>query len=569
MISWILKSWRLLLDIAIVVALCVAFSYFDPFHMFRKAGLQQTANMVTNIKAIGQLVTAEYYGEVIASQTEMVETVLVNNSQLAEDFYNELLDAVEKYEKDANKKKQEFHEHAALNYLRSQYPDYKYLVWYFAGQLCSVNNSRIDHWFEKDKMEKIEDELFKTLSQNRNPASKIVLDNFGPFLKDQKKEELKKKIVKQKEEIILIGRGTVKAGFDFGTLNERNFLYNKTTKQIKLYGISVQVLDTIINPWFIPQLEVEGYTFVSDPKTTDYSQVIEVKNKCRIKLAQQAFKAGLIEQAQQNGAEVLKNFFSVLMDEPQLTVSFNAMPYDDLLNEITADDTISVQETHQISDLLQRYRRIWLDALPDERPNLDFEQQIIINNLKACVSVTDDRPFNPYSLAFAQLERVLDSLPQADSIHFRLSGKTLDSAAVFRQLIATLRDTLAENDLGKTSGYTTPFLKANPYWYADTARTFMSDFNSNLQAFRKQHRTLYIDSLRYTVVEFPTTLFDTIGLSKLNTIDSLITASLKKQPFNYTQERQVMITVETKNARYRQEVKPLKKFTDFVEKITH
>jgi hypothetical protein len=163
----------------------------------------------------------------------------------------------------------------------------------------------------------------------------------------------------------------------------------------------------------------------------------------------------------------------------------------------------------------------------------------------------------------------LDFLLQADSIRFLLDGKSLDSTAVFAQLIANLRDTLTEHGLGKTSGYTTPFLKENPYWYADTARTFLSDFNAGLHAFGKQHRKLNTAPLYYPVVEFPSTMFDTIGLSKLDTIDILIAAKLQKEYFYYTQERQVMIAVENKNARYRQEVKPLKKFTDFIQEITH
>ena len=72
MIIWaILKNWRTILDIVLVLALIVFIFLWNPFNIFGdELKLQDTSNMVSEIKEIGELVTAEYYGEVIASHEE-------------------------------------------------------------------------------------------------------------------------------------------------------------------------------------------------------------------------------------------------------------------------------------------------------------------------------------------------------------------------------------------------------------------------------------------------------------------------------------------------------------------
>ena len=72
MIIWaILKNWRTILDIVLVLALIVFIFLWNPFNIFGdELKLQDTSNMVSEIKEIGELVTAEYYGEVMASHEE-------------------------------------------------------------------------------------------------------------------------------------------------------------------------------------------------------------------------------------------------------------------------------------------------------------------------------------------------------------------------------------------------------------------------------------------------------------------------------------------------------------------
>ena len=73
-----IKYGKLILQALIVVAIIVAVFLLNPFNIFGTGlKLENTANMVSNVRTIGQLITAEYYGEVIAtldeSQLNMIE----------------------------------------------------------------------------------------------------------------------------------------------------------------------------------------------------------------------------------------------------------------------------------------------------------------------------------------------------------------------------------------------------------------------------------------------------------------------------------------------------------------
>ncbi len=562
MITLVLKYWRLIIDALIVIAICVAFSYFDPFHLFRKAKLEQTANMISNIKSIGQLITAEYYGEVIASENEELKDESIDYEKMASNFYNDARDAVEVYQQTADLKRDDISTFPSVTEMKPQYSEWPYLVWYFGIKLTD-NESRINRWYEKGKLNKIEENLFTFILKNNKEVKNEMLKGFVPFIKTKKQLHEQDTRVKQKDEIILIGRGSVKAGFDFGQIDERNVLYNKQTKQIKLYGLSVQVLDTILNPWFIPEIGVEGYVFVNSPKTTDYSKVIAVKNKCRVKLAQQALKAGLTEQALENGHEVLRNFFSVLLNEPELTVSLSDMPYQQMLDRIMADDTISKTELCQINELLMHYNDLLSKASPEEKQDIRFELQIIINNLKYCTCETDGRKLNPYQLVFNQLSDEYKLLPPYydDRLY---EYKPIDSMKYFIIRIIQIRDTITENDKGNTSGLTTRFIACNPYWYSDTSVIFIKDYNAALESYLRNHPKLQNNTLFYPAYFIPSSAFDTIPLSQIKQVDSLVIKYLKPTLFCIAKEYEVIKKVEAKNARYRQEIKPLNKFTRFV-----
>jgi len=92
MIRYLIKQWELLLEIILVIGLILGFTFWDPFHIFTNSELQATSNLVTGVRDIGQLVTTEYYGEVISSWKEFKLTRFPEDTvtSYASDLYLEL-----------------------------------------------------------------------------------------------------------------------------------------------------------------------------------------------------------------------------------------------------------------------------------------------------------------------------------------------------------------------------------------------------------------------------------------------------------------------------------------------
>ncbi|MFA6401113.1 MAG: DUF4230 domain-containing protein [Salinivirgaceae bacterium] len=591
MIALVLKYWKLMLDILIVVALCVAFSYFDPFKMFRKAELKQTANMVSSVKDIGELVAAEYYGEVISFEGDTLKLTEDNLTDSVKHFYSLMVTDLDQI---SDKAKRGDMTNAISEVIKRLKESNKDLYPAFMAFIAHKHfDKRIEKYVEQDSPLKIKngtdtdlcsdirDEMLKKKKQlKKNYSTDLAdlyytdylnelpnyLDGFYDFYSQGR---FSGKKGDDKEPIILIARGTVKAGFNFGKLDERNFLYNPSKKHIKLYGLSAKVLDTVINPWFIPEREVPGYEFVNNPKTTDYAQVLAVKNICRHKLAGKALEAGLLEQAQQNGREVLQNFFSVLLNEPELTVSFNEMPNRHVMERITRDTLITPAEAEEFSQLLQRYRLAMETATTEEQNNLAFEQRILINTIKYCKFSSTNQPFHLFDLAFVQFKYIQKNIPKINDSVCVFKNKTIACNQLVKVYLAYIRDTLAKMEQGKLLGYSTQYLAENPYWYSDTSICFIFDFNQTLSLFQQDFPEIKPIDYQFPQVGLSQFLLDTLNFTQLQQLDSIVEKTLLQQAFVINGEREILKKVENHNAQYYVKSKPIKKFTKYIQQQLH
>ncbi|MCK5277927.1 MAG: hypothetical protein KAK04_05300, partial [Cyclobacteriaceae bacterium] len=86
------KQIGLVLQIAIVVAAVLLFSFFDPFNLLKskKLFLENTPVNVKSIREIGQLITAEYYGEVLNSLQQSRINQVIEENETYEDDYKEI-----------------------------------------------------------------------------------------------------------------------------------------------------------------------------------------------------------------------------------------------------------------------------------------------------------------------------------------------------------------------------------------------------------------------------------------------------------------------------------------------
>ena len=361
------KASSLILQIIVVVAAVLVFSWLDPFNILAptKLKLKNTPVQVQSIKEIGQLITAEYYGEVIASLNEVVGEKQYSEMQefnyIVDDFHNEFKMTIDDFveeEKDLSNQKDKIYQ-AFLKFASELTSDslYNSYLYYINEKIKNRNYKRNDLGRNLQTNEK--ETLIKRLYLNRNKwhdqLNEIETDEF----KRVKTEVIQRKAKKEyrNSRLVLIGRGWVKAGFDFGTFNERNFRYDDVRKRIHFIGIQPQIISATINPWFIPEEGVEGFEFLIAERGArlkpEYTKM--VKTRCLDKLQQQAMDKQILERSQKNAESYLKDFFSLLMDDNINGVYFHTDYLDYTLDVILADSVIRNEELYTIDSTLVYY----------------------------------------------------------------------------------------------------------------------------------------------------------------------------------------------------------------------
>ncbi len=351
---------NLVIQIVMVIAVVVVFSYFDPFGLLspKKKKLEDTPITVSSIREIGELVTAEYYGEVLSSlQDTLIAEVQANDVAASNEFVtlNEkyILSLKEFYlRKDSVK----------VHWLRRR----KELTDYF----YEANSTITNNIFYQDMIELIlkkfnspkkkydsEGDLLLDIWKEKSfpdnniyvTTSKIPSTDF----KDKKNKELNdltsSKAFK-KRQIIVLGRGWVRAGINFGKFTDRNFKYDRNLRTVYLIGVKPSILNCDINPWFIPEQKVKGFEIiVATNKANDPNFLVKVKTNCLNKLRAQAESNGILSHAKVNAEESLKHFFSLLLSEPidEVKIMENSI---ETYNYMFPKDSIVKKERLQLID---------------------------------------------------------------------------------------------------------------------------------------------------------------------------------------------------------------------------
>jgi hypothetical protein len=491
MIYFFIKNWKILLDIILVVGAIVLFSFFDPFGIFKNSRLQATANMVTGVRDIGQLVTAEYYGEVMSSLKEVrtqkePEQVVTSNARNLFVDLKIAMSEVDKFKAFYPKKSDS---------LKNEYGKKKYgmIVSFIGAEYYGYN---IDKAFDekdeevKERKEKnILQDLFKegvafrkTLRKKYKKAPKeekeaLIEEEYQLYLLDvpgsfrdfyQVYADLTDQTVKKgkakRQQIVFIGRGWVKAGFDFEKLDKRNLHYDEGRKTVHFFGVKPKVLDTDINPWFIPEKKIQGFELVDYSGRVTFEDAKKVKVQCKQELFDMAQKAEIIKHAQENGEEAMRSFFSLVLDEPDLRVKFHTHPYDKHLALIAEDTLVDILEAVYIKDLYEKEKALLSNPKAIESETMrEIRKELFayfISQLQELYFLKKPYKFNFYSMHFAQA-----------------LGDTFDISAEDRMLFEELRGELKidSNDMLRL---TTDIVSANELWFQES--DFRYGFNDNL-----------------------------------------------------------------------------------------
>lgn len=393
--SGIIKNWKLVLDIVIVLGIIFLVFWWNPFNLFgTRLSLNSTANMVSKIRDIGELVTAEYYGEVLASDDEERLKILNRDSikGLGEQHYRaikaelfkrykarrvnkidvEVKKAKKKNEEKVKKREEKDAREAivrnSLKTLKVSLPTRKIResTFLFVGHYEHGAKIKDKKYVKKDEdaryVERIEKEVleleYDRLVRQYNGDQEFKdydkkgfgdEGNYPNFLNHFSRLEQPKK--ERKIKLAMIGRGSVKAGFRFDHLDERNLVYDENSKTVYFFGFNAEILNADINPWFIPEKSIPGFEILTHDKAK-FGHVRALKIHCIEMLKYNAMKADILKQAQKNGEEAMREFFSLILGEEIKKVVFKKDPLPTFQSQILDDEKITEEEVQIIDSLI-------------------------------------------------------------------------------------------------------------------------------------------------------------------------------------------------------------------------
>ncbi|MEX2593466.1 MAG: hypothetical protein WD426_11895 [Anditalea sp.] len=454
MIGLIFTDWKFILNIILVVALVVFLFMWNPFGIFGGGlKLTSTANLVTEVREIGQLVTSEYYGEVIASIEESrlnrieEEEISIRASQLYSNLY-EAMDELNAYQNQPlNVRVADYKETEPYNGWRrviSQSVNRRNILekldyHQFLGDLSmdplygdileylyqERGKNKILNWSSNSRhREEALYLLYSNVKQKLNPT--LDEATFIDFYYKNKEANVSRKETKKK--LAMVGRGWVKAGFDFGTMDNNTFYINEDAGEVHFFGLSPVILNADINPWFIPERGIPGFEILDHNGKVDFRDAKKVKQYCIDKLILNAHRADILKNAEQNGAETLKNLFSLMSGKEIKKVFFHNDRIIQLSQEIAEDEFINYHEATLLDSQIVR-EWIMIDSLRDTRENSYKNQQLANHkeeNLAVVLKLLQQLPFQDLPRTFSYLSKITYEIAE-DSILDSLENIKLEA----------------------------------------------------------------------------------------------------------------------------------------------
>ena len=367
MLNFNVKLIIFILEALLVVLAIVVFSYLDPWNIFnsKKITLKDTPAMVKSIQGIGQLITAEYYGEVLRSSGEELKISTDNMKQDDKDRLLKVLDDVSdalidlKYTYDSLNKKlknrrQVFREFKKRSSSIVNSPDYDDML-KIVDKNYDLSEKELLYYFYDEENADLDDYAKKI----KKAVYAVVVTN---FIEEKYKNTPREERKIAKNSVILLGRGWVKVGFDFSNFDDQHFNYLSDRNLVRLTYHSPKIISATINPWFIPERKIKGFEYVyvgnRIDKTADSENAVKIirdlKASCLNDLINDAREAGIMESAKEQAEISLAQLFSLLLGK-NITVKIFSYPHDALLDDLTQHKTITPRDVGMIDSLVSRY----------------------------------------------------------------------------------------------------------------------------------------------------------------------------------------------------------------------
>lgn len=440
MILQLLKSARFLVEILLVILVVGLVYWWNPLNIFGgKPGIESTANIISEVREMGELITAEYYGEVVASieeaqmdllqepeiqaQAELTYEEIRLELQNLRNFHDLSADNRAELGSESDELKRRERKRIFLDEVgRKNILEKLYFLgeWDQTSQLLlydevlaflflnsqGLTDSSVDQLNDRETRQIL-------LSWYENPennwwnAEAFLTAYFGNRLASLSRRETKKKLA-------MIGRGTVKAGFNFDGMSERMYHYDEELRELHFFGFAPQILNADINPWFIPEKGIPGFDILTYNGKVDFNDSKKVKSYAVQKLTVNARNAGIIKQAEIHGGETLSRLFTLLTGQEIKRVVFHHDEIIQLTQDISSDYYISFEEASHFENTIEKELRI-IDSLNNASENRYNNRNLAKNKWNTLLVMvrkmqefefeSDELPYHYYSTFWYRISR--------------------------------------------------------------------------------------------------------------------------------------------------------------------
>ncbi|WP_346860912.1 DUF4230 domain-containing protein [uncultured Draconibacterium sp.] len=360
--------------------------------------LKDTVLSLKEIKEIGELVTAEYYGEVISGHS-----LLLVNERVDPVFYKSLEKIRNELAMNREKIGKEFDAGITADTIEIGRINDKKIV-LFRNRKIEKLKKKVEKK-EKKKEKKQATIATKIHSEDYEASIKILLDATGikrkklllELIESEKndtviyetyKTNIKDYFVADKKELVYIGRGAVKVGYNLKQLDSTNIFFSENRDTVYLLDFDPYITDLDINPYFFYPSDSAnkdqdtvffGFQIIyqNNQKKFTLEEVNKIKSDCKIQLRQEALKRDIYSNAHKNAEEALHTFFSLLKSENDRQIEkviISHSKYFYYKSDFLYDLRIDSSEFREIEELIHQD----LDSLDIESfkyQTLEYQQQ--------------------------------------------------------------------------------------------------------------------------------------------------------------------------------------------------
>lgn len=296
----------------------------------QKGRLESTALSIKEINEIGELITAEYHGEVIGSLQE---------SYLGDDSI--------RYSK-------------AYDRLKNEYATIRKERRSVQG---AVNEFKRRGLNETDAYKFLKSASKRILAR-RFLQQELAAHTWEEFYVKHR-NEIDKRIIKDhdKTELVYLARGSVKAGFDLTMLGTL-VMPQQSGDTLYLRNMDPLILDADINPWYIEEDEIPGFEVikVQNHNAIPFASITKLKREMKLNLISQAMVRDIYQFAVTSGQEALAGLL-VSPGSRIHTLTIIPSKYFSLKNEIILDNRVDEAEAILLQRRLIQESRTPIDSV--------------------------------------------------------------------------------------------------------------------------------------------------------------------------------------------------------------